>query len=442
MMESNKNSWKETKTVKKTRMLTALVLAGGLCLGGVGTAMADVDPSEGDAETPAQAKITKILNLPEDTETPVLTFTFKFTPVSVDDEAWDKSTASTSNMPQIVDPTAVYDGTESDDPAGGVISLPKETGDFAAGVGWPHAGVYVYDVTEFDAKVDDVAYSQAVYQVTFWVENCPVGDEAGCVNGLYVAGVGAFRTYDDEGEEVKTEEKVDPTPGGDGVTTHYSQLIFNNDYVETHDGDPEVTSDHQLTVSKTVEGDYADLSKYFAFDFTMAKPAVGVDGAPIYKAYVIEQGASGPEVVTTAANCGKAPTVITKGAYCPVDTGSVDPTTIYLKHGQAVVFVDLQTGVTYEAEEAAEVAYYASVVVVVNGGTGTTIDTDGETDTALSTGPRIVGAAANSAAFTNTRDTTSPTGVLLNNLPFIGLIVLGLAAVILVTVSRRSHNHA
>jgi len=345
-------------------------------------------------------------------------------------------------MPQITDPTASYDGTEEDESGGDFISLPMETGDFAAGVSWPHAGVYIYTVTELNAGVTDVTYSQAQYEVTFWVSNCEIGVDEGCSTGLYVSGVGVYIEKDDDGEDV-AKTKVDPTPGGGESGFDYSQMIFTNYYVKTNNGDPTKPNEHVLNVSKTVEGEHADLTRLFAFDFTVTKPATGVTTDPIYKAYVVEAGPAGTNVVVTStANCDETfkPTE-GKGPYCEVQSGAQDPIRIYLKHGQAVAFVDFQVGVTYEVVEAAEANYSAQVDVVVNGGSNVNTDND-ELDKALSSGENIIGTGKNSAAFTNTRVETTPTGVLLNNLPFIGLIVLGLAAVILVTVSRRGHNHA
>jgi len=171
----------------------------------------------------------------------------------------------------------------------------------------------------------------------------------------------------------------------------------------------------------------------------VTKPATGVTTDPTYAAYVVEAGPGGTNVVvTTSDNCGKTPEPsVGYGAYCAVPSGAQDPITIKLKHGQAVAFVDLQVGVTYEVVEAAEANYSAAVLVVANDATVRNTDND-EADKALSTELQTIGAKGNSAAFTNTRVETSPTGILLNNLPFIGLIVLGLAAVILITTTRRT----
>jgi hypothetical protein len=58
-------------------------------------------------------------------------------------------------------------------------------------------------------------------------------------------------------------------------------------------------------------------------------------------------------------------------------------------------------------------------------------------NTALSTdgtsGSKLVGettAAASHADFTNTREEITPTGIIMNNLPYVGLILLAVAALI------------
>ncbi|MDR1068034.1 MAG: hypothetical protein LBL36_02165, partial [Clostridiales Family XIII bacterium] len=59
----------------------------------------------------------------------------------------------------------------------------------------------------------------------------------------------------------------------------------------------------------------------------------------------------------------------------------------------------------------------------------------------LSTGDQLVREAASGAAFTNTYDITTPTGIILNNLPFVGLIVLAMAALgAFIAVKSRKRN--
>ena len=64
-------------------------------------------------------------------------------------------------------------------------------------------------------------------------------------------------------------------------------------------------------------------------------------------------------------------------------------------------------------------------------------------NTALPTGSQLMGEGINSAAFTNTRTSVTPTGLDLNNLPFLLLIALGLGAIVSLTVVtvRKRNQH-
>jgi len=415
------------------RTLTALALAGGLCLSGVSAAMADeANPATGTAESPAQAKITKVLEMPDGTETPVEEFVFEFTRVSVDDV-----TGTSTNMPTIPNATVSYNGSETAAAVSGVISIPKQTTDnILKDVSWPHAGVYVYTISEATGTNDDMAYSAAVYELWVWVSNCDSG--TGCDNGLYVSGISTYAIEDDEGDEVEPKVKVDPTPG-DGSTT-FSNLAFKNVYVETNDGDPTDPEDHMLNVSKEVTGEYADQTYHFPFTVTVTKPSTGVAGTPVYKGYVVEEDGDDLVIVTSEANCTSTYLDGPSSAkYCKVTSGTA--ITINLKHGQQLVFVDLHVGATYTAVEAYDDRYDASVDVTANG-VGPTTLTPADAGDPMSTGPQVIGANENSAAFTNDRVGTTPTGLRLNDLPFVGLIVLGLAAIVVMVVVRRGKSRA
>jgi len=429
-------------------MLTALALAGGLCLSGASAAMADPEPvgaSKGDAENPATAAITKILVMPHGTVTPNEEFTFVFTPETVDGAAYDDDPV---NMPPISGVSVPYVPTDVKASDGVTIAFDKESGDFASVATWPHAGVYVYTVTEFKGANGDIVYSQAEYEVTFWVDNCTIGTPAECTTGLFVAGVGVRAILDDEGEAVEDEPKVDPKPGGDGVEYTYSQMIFTNYYTKTNTGDPEILAEHKLRVSKTVTGDHADLTKYFEFKFSVTQPATGMGSTTAkYKAYVVVPGGTNDyTVVTTDDNCSatflKQDNATPKRNYCEVTSGT--DIFINLKDGQAVVFGDLHDGATYTVVETGDPNYDSVVDVVVDGTplASGTIEA-ASTGANLSTGQHTIGGAGvNTAEFLNTRVETLPTGLRLNDLPFVGLIVLGLAVLVLVTVTRRGKSHA
>jgi hypothetical protein len=78
--------------------------------------------------------------------------------------------------------------------------------------------------------------------------------------------------------------------------------------------------------------------------------------------------------------------------------------------------------------------YIATAALKVN---GTESDLNGVTaGTVLTTETKQIGALENSAAFTNTRETAEPMGILLNTLPYVGFILLALVAFALFAASK------
>jgi len=115
--------------------------------------------------------------------------------------------------------------------------------------------------------------------------------------------------------------------------------------------------------------------------------------------------------------------------------------TYSLQDGQKLVFVDTPVGTSYSVNETGTLGYTPSETVTY-GSTPLQTNTDaGTKGSALSTDTAIapvfggvayttnlVGESTNSAAFTNDYQTITPTGILINNLPFIGLILLAVGA--------------
>ena len=421
--------------IKMLKLIASFAMAMLLCLSIATPALMADNYSKGTELEPAQAKITKVLTMADGTVTPVETFTFTMTSKKVNDE-----TATSTNMPVIGSKTIGFTAADTGSVESGVKSVIKETtDDIFKDVDWPHAGVYIYTVEEEEGDMTGMTYSEAVYDVYVYVANG--------VNGLYVAGIGAYLMVDQDGEEAD-EEKVDPTPGDPLIPGDHSEMIFNNTFIKQGGGDPTNPADHMLNISKTVAGfaagnDYGDRTKYFSFSLTVNKPAT-VDGSVTYFAYVVApKSGGGLEVVTNEFNYASALVTDQYGKYIPVVAGT--PITILLKHGQQLVFTNLHYGSSYIATEAAVTDYTAKVDVVVNGAAPVTLS-NASHQTARSTAPnetpgleRVIGEGVNSAAFTNTYKSVTPTGINIDNLPFIVLIaVVSAALVIALLIKHRS----
>ena len=405
------------KRIAIARMMASLMLAMALCIGTALPAFAAENTyASGSEEKPAKAAITKILKMPAGTNTPGAKFTFKFKPVSVDDKP-----DNGSNMPAFKDIDIVFNGSEADVTEGGVRSVVRESGNIIDSLAkpWPHAGIYKYTVTELggtyaivDGDKEWMTYSKASYDIEVIVEN---GEK-----GLYVAYITATRKLTEDGEEIKDGEKVNPTPGGNGVEYKWSQMIFTNTYAKTNGGGEKNPKLTVLEIGKEVTGMGANRDLYFKFEVAATKPAVGFEGkTPAYIAYVVDAAGNN---VTSADN------------YTPLGTGkngsyilfkSGEALTVGLKHGQKLAFVDLPVGSGFTVNEQAAEFYTAKYTLVLDGKTPV-VQENTDINAALAIPGSSIGEKQNSVAYLNTRLNVTPTGISVDNLPFV--IIIGLAA--------------
>jgi len=392
------------------------------------------------------AAITKVVQMPQGTAVPTALFTFDVDAVTVDDVAAAQANPA---MPTIdpVDLTLTSAVTPVG-PTSGSTSYYVQSDNILAGVDFPHAGVYVYTVTEeentnggtggidTDTAHQTLSYSQASYTMTVYVDNTKAG-------GTYVYAVGVEADTKDDG--TVATGKVDPTPGGNGSTYTYSQMAFTNTYVHTNGaadpGDPDPYTDSTLSVSKNVDGLFASQDQYFDFTLTLAVPTEVTPVPAYYKAYVV--GSTG-DVIDPANNVGAADAALigtdqTTNGYSYIEVSTSDPTDIMLKHGQTLVFVNTPVGTGYTVTENDPTGYVPSFLVTTNGDTPLE-STQGTLSTELSTGDQLVGEATNATVFTNTRDLITPTGLSMSVMPFVGLIGLagaGLVAFVVVKSRKR-----
>ena len=216
------------------------------------------------------------------------------------------------------------------------------------------------------------------------------------------------------------------------------ELEFVADYEKT----ATVADGNALTISKTVTGEYANLDEDI-FDFTLqllgkAKTYEGntysvditlPEGASIYKYENNNKG----EALTADEDPGKY-TLDYNGTYY-----------FQLKHTQKVVIDGLPIGTTYKVTELDTKVldnYTPSVVVKEGGSENTLSGTKGNSlassDTSNTIKDKVADTdGANSVAYTNDRETITPTGLFIDNLPFILLIVIGACGIGAYMVSRR-----
>lgn len=415
------------------RAILSLLIVAMMCFAGTTTAFAaEGTPIIGDEDNPVEASINAVLQMPDGTTSPNATFQFNVTKKSVDesDDAEDLAVMPTVG-PVSID---LSSGTSSLPVADGVKTVYKESGNIFAGANWPYAGVYVYTVTQQSGTYtvntgETMSYSDASYDLVVYVEN---GD-----NGLYISAIGAKVVTPVDSSEQEQGDKVDPRPGGDpDVPDDYSKMIFLNTFIKQSVGT--AADDSALAISKTVKGYLANKEKYFNFTLTVNKPTLIAD-AQKYKVFVIDSSTG--DVETSADNLVSGGSIKTDtfGDYIEITSGA--SATLKLKHNQTLSFIDTHVGATYEVTEAADADYIPSVTVIENGGEPT--NSQGLINSPLSIETKTIGdSGVNSAAFTNTRETVTPTGISIDNLPFILMLILaaGAVAAFIIVNSRKRAN--
>lgn len=152
---------------------------------------------------------------------------------------------------------------------------------------------------------------------------------------------------------------------------------------------PNTYSAGSLKVTKTVKGNLGDKDKYFEFTVELT----GETGKTYADSFAVSGGSN-----------KENPTSIKLG----------EETTFLLKHGDTITIANLPYGVTYTVTETAAEGYTTEKT----GADGT------------------ISAADQIAAFTNTKDGSIDTGVVLNNMPYI-LVLAVLAAGVAVFIIRK-----
>lgn len=278
-----------------------------------------------------------------------------------------------SDAPEIEDKTVTY--SSNDGVTSGISS--KTVADIFSGVTFPHAGVYTYTVKETAGATSvengTVTYDGSVYTVRVYVKNTENGGLA--IDQITAAKSGA----------AGTEEKQDA-------------IKFVNKFEKT-------TS---LTVAKHTEGALADKTKAFTFKVTFTKPAT-YDGSTFV---------SGNDTYTFGREY-----------------------TFTLADGGQKVFSNLPAGTRYVVTEVEAADGYAPSVTVVENGTQTVTNktaADADSLATAETGKtNLAGEGTNTVTFTNTYKDVPITGIIMNNLPFVILILAAAAGLVGYLVIRR-----
>lgn len=279
---------------------------------------------------------------------------------------------------------------------------------------YTQAGVYTYKLTEnipADAdKEPGVTYDSNIYYVNVYVTN--VLNENGTPllgdNGLPVVNVSNITAYN--GTNGTTDPTLPSSTGKTNITTPDATSSdprniaypFTNDYTTT-----------DLTVTKKVTGTMADVNKEFNFTLNLTN-SLGATDTRSYAYQVWSMGADeakGGTDDTMVTTTGKSGT-LTNG----------DPFT--LKHDEYIVITGLATGEKVTVIENAATDY-KTTITTQNGTTGpTTPDVTNLTDNKTA-GEKTISTdvgAINNQDFVNNKEAVTPTGIALENIPFVLII--------------------
>jgi hypothetical protein len=410
-----------TERTRRTPLLVALALIPALILGAAPAANADL--TEGTKDNPAEAAITKALKTPEGTTIPNCTFTFLF--------ASGTRQGTSDQSPAIGDKTVAFTSTSTDDAGTGTTTYREQTDNVLQGVTWPATGVYTYTVTEdpdvtgcaLTQDIDEMDNSEAAYTFTVYVAETD--------GTRYVQYVTAERTTNDAGTGV-TDPKTDPKPG-DGDDT-FSAWEFTNTYIRNNTNNPPGKDDDPgaLYLTQTTTGTMADATQPFTLSITVTEPALAGTG-DTFTAYLVK-GSSRVGSPATAYNAGDHYT-FTSGT----------PMSVALRHGEKLVFDSLPVGTTYTATQTGVANYTAQVTVVHDGGgavasavtaAGASVSTSAASGATLAVATNPSG-----AAFANVYNMDPPTGITIDNLPYL-LLLLVAAAALGGHVAARTRRHA
>lgn len=365
------------------------ILASALALTLVGGAFAGTKSNAAE-ETPKQLYIKKVLTIPEGVKAPKEDFGFEFS----FDSNESKVTLSESEVAPDLSGTISYTDADTvtdtdNDKSNGQQFAKLTTEDILANKTFPKPGQYVYNIKETNGKGKDITYSKVEYKISIFVST---------VNGKNIpTKIFIVKTKDEAGKDV-TDQKIEYVP-----EEANNNFTFENSYDPTSgntnpDGGKTDIQDEDkkgFVLRKEVAGDNANESQEFQFKISIDKPAGSKSGETEATYNIISNG----NVTTGSIKYG--------------ETG-----TVTLKHNDRIVFSNILLGSTVKVEEAD--AGYTQSIGNNNVMNGQPVDVDG-----LKSGHIIGDIGDNAIDFVNTQQT--PTGILLNNLPFIALV--GLAGI-------------
>lgn len=419
--------------MKKRNLLLSLLLAGSLVTpvfatdNGTGTGTSIPSWSEGGNP---EAYFTKTLEYPAGVELPPKyksDYEFSFNLLTFNDE----KVTSGEFSPYISSFTEkVSFSTSEFTLKDGVYSATVRSNNILENLNeLNRAGKYIYDVKEIvpesetgtGGNSNGMNYSNAEYNFCIIVKN---GE-----NGTYISSAYAKEVADDDGKEVSSadpnEGKINPSEPGTGDSGEIvpSDFNFTNTYKEIMNPS---TDDSTLTIQKLVTssnaqdkgidvGTILDNGKKFTFTIVLT----GTELAELDENITYQVNSENAQIVTVFGN-----------------TATISD--VELGNNDTVSFSGLPTGTKVTVTEKGTKNYTATYRYGEITGTGKEGSDFTTADLYLTSK-----GSNNKIVFTNDFDanSVSPTGIIINNLPYILLVVVGVAGIALYEAGRRRFNN-
>ena len=405
--------------MKKTllKRFTSVTLATAL-IGTMGVA-AFAEDAVNNSGAAADSYLMKYLEVGEGIAIPNETFTFEFTQTKYNGETTYADTyAAPISSVTMNTKTGTWDPTNDADDEGSVYQK-KAMSDILPAK-FPAAGVYTYTVEEVAGSTSGFTYDPQKYVLNVYVKN----------DGTKTVEVKKSTDGTTEGDKVDVK-KQDPTKdakeetGDDAVAVQ--GFTFDNKYKKTNTKTDDNTEGF-LNISKTVKGDYGDKTYGFEFAITLTAPRLAAaDAKAKYSIYNTDG---------TKASSGEM-------AY-----GSAQE--FALKDGQTLRFYEIEAGTKYSVTEklstsgVTKAAEYKASAVATNKGVAVTVPTV-EKHIDLTVETYVIDDSLDTkddVDYTNTFDDTSvsPTGILINNAPYIILALVAAGGMTFYVVKKRKEN--
>ena len=392
-------------------------------------------------------------------------YTLQYAAQDVHDETGGKITAATDTLTAAGSDNVLLNNTSSTDDTSVYYAIKTMRLDFT-GCGFTEPGIYRYVITESNTKQSGIAYDTTLTRtIDVYVEdasytpytsdgNDPAAYIAGtAVNKLRIAGYVMYNGTIEKAPDIvqgtpsdtsanALEDDLENTMTGDNALNYGIPNGYEVAGAAKSEGFKNTYVTHDLTFSKTVTGNQGSKDKYFAFTVKIENAVAGTVYAVSYADDGNDNTTDGDADKNISANPNNATTCITSDVTQPAkltvgENGTVTQT-FYLQHGQKIVIRGLAKGTKYTITEAPE-DYTPSAVA--------TAGDDKNTGDAVEAGSAIM--MNNNAMsddyikgdavidFTNTRQGTIPTGVLLSIAAPAGVCIVVIAGIVYLLIKDR-----